>query len=315
MGLKNRQEKIEEKTQAIKLNKNIHPQIDQTKMPHILLTMLYICKINLSKERHSMKGSRLIENETCELRQQLVQHPLYTQLDSIQDIQVFMQHHVFAVWDFMSLLKALQHQLTCIQTPWVPAQSPTLARFINEIVWGEESDINEAGTPKSHFEMYLDAMEQAGANTAVIQGFIGLIKNNYSVQDALAQLDIPASVKEFVQFTFEVIATQKPHLVAAVFTFGREELIPDMFVEIVNKSKESDATGNHYNKLLYYFNRHIELDGDEHGPLSLQMVDELCGNDKSKWKEAATVAKTALSKRIKLWDGVVEAMKANEVLL
>lgn len=262
-----------------------------------------------------MIDTRLIENETRDLRQQLVQHPLYTQLDSMQDIQVFMQHHVFAVWDFMSLLKALQHQLTCVQTPWVPAQSPTLARFINEIVWGEESDVNEIGEPKSHFEMYLDAMEQVGANTAVIQGFVSLLKNNYSVADALAQLAVPASVKEFVQFTFEVIATQKPHLVAAVFTFGREELIPDMFIEIVNKSKQNDTKGSNYNKLLYYLNRHIELDGDEHGPLSLQMVAQLCGNDATKWQEASVMAQQALRQRIKLWDGVVAAMETEEVFL
>ncbi|WP_299455497.1 DUF3050 domain-containing protein [uncultured Microscilla sp.] len=262
-----------------------------------------------------MKGIELIEKETSDLRKQLVEHPLYTQLATIKDIQVFMQHHVFAVWDFMSLLKALQLQLTCLHTPWVPAQNATLARFINEIVWAEESDVNEVGEPKSHFEMYLDAMEQVGTNTSLIKGFVNLIKNNYSVELALAQLEVPTSVKEFVQFTFDVISTNQPHLVAAVFTFGREELIPDMFVEIVNQSENNDTKGNAYNKLLYYLKRHIELDGDEHGPLSLQMVNQLCGNDQDKWSEASHVAQDALRKRIKLWDGVVAAMASEEVLL
>ena len=262
-----------------------------------------------------MKGIELIEKETKDLRAQLVNHSLYKKLAGINDIRVFMQHHVFAVWDFMSLLKALQRHLTNLNTPWTPATNPTLARFINEIVWGEESDINEAGEPKSHFEMYLDAMTQAGSDTSVINTFIELIQQNISVNDALEQLDLPVSVKDFVRFTFEVIASNQPHLIAAVFTFGREELIPDMFIGIVNNTQNDDSGENSYNKLIYYLNRHIELDGDEHGPLSLQMVEKLCGNDADKWNEVIAITQKALQQRIKLWDGVTEAMQQNPVFI
>ncbi|WP_308990590.1 DUF3050 domain-containing protein [Mariniflexile litorale] len=248
-----------------------------------------------------MKQISFIEKELEPLRVQLNNHKLYSALKSLDDIKTFMEQHVFAVWDFMSLLKALQNHLTTITLPWVPVANPSTARFINEIVLGEESDVNELSEPKSHYEMYLDAMQQIDANTKQIRHFVNYIKDGVTIRDAALKVKLHSETLIFIQFTFDIIKTNKPHLIASAFTFGREDVIPDIFFQIINQSKVRD---NSYSKLTYYLNRHIELDGDEHGPLSLKMMEELCGNDDTKWQETLQIAREALSHRIALWDSI-----------
>ncbi|TYB78031.1 DUF3050 domain-containing protein [Bizionia saleffrena] len=244
-----------------------------------------------------------IETELAPLKKELKEHKLYKNLSSIEDVKIFMEQHVYAVWDFMSLLKALQIQLTTVTLPWIPVSNPTISQFINEIVLGEESDVNEYNEPQSHFEIYLDAMQQIKANTLPIDALIAHLKNGASVEDALNSIDIHTDTKAFVTHTFEVISTNEAHKIAAAFTFGREDLIPDMFLQIIAQS-EKENNANPYSKLSYYLHRHIEVDGDNHGPLSLKMITELCGEDSKKWDDVLAVAKAALRSRIQLWDTI-----------
>lgn len=256
-----------------------------------------------------MERIEKIERGIDHLREQLTVHRMYEKLTTLEDVRLFMGEHIFPVWDFMSLLKALQMHLTTVTVPWVPKPSGVLARFINEIVHGEESDINEVGEPKSHFEMYIDAMDEVGADTTQIKAFIDLINAGHSVSDATDGVKMSKAAREFLNFTFEVIATGKPHAIASAFTFGREDIIPDMFLEIV-KNAEKEDTKKSYNKLIYYLNRHIEIDGGEHGPLSLKLISELCGDDDEKWDETLSVAIQSLEYRVALWDAVADIIEA-----
>ncbi|TSD67513.1 DUF3050 domain-containing protein [Inquilinus sp. KBS0705] len=252
-----------------------------------------------------------LQAEIAPLRQQLISHQLYNHINSIDDLHVFMQHHLFAVWDFMSLLKALQQNLTCTSLPWMPVGNANTRYLINEIVTGEESDVDHTGRRTSHFELYIQAMEQAGADTSGIVSLFYQLSKYTDVTTALKNADIPIAAYNFVKHTFEVIATNKSFLQAAVFTFGREDLIPGMFIEMVKKL--NGQLPGKVEILLYYLERHIEVDGDHHSQLAYQMTAELCGDDENKWIEATTAVKQALQARIALWDGILTNIKAEVV--
>ena len=243
-----------------------------------------------------------IEKELAGLRNELKNHSLYKRLHTLEDVQTFMSLHVFAVWDFMSLLKAIQINLTCVSIPWIPVKNAELARFINEIVVAEESDHDAHGVIKSHYEMYLTAMSEVNADPSKMNAFMNMLQSNTTVEKALENLEIPQEVKAFLNFTFDTIKTNQTHLIAASFTFGREDVIPDMFISIINKATLENNKS--YDSFNYYLKRHIELDGDEHGPLSLKMVTELCGDDAHKWKEVLETGKKALQLRINLWTAI-----------
>lgn len=236
-------------------------------------------------------------------RDQLQNHPIYSKIKTVDQLHLFMENHVFAVWDFMSILKSLQTQLTCTTVPWIPAGKGTPARLVNEIVMEEESDVDRYGQHVSHFEMYCHAMQQAGANTNPIDQFLSELTSN-SVSDALKDSNAPEPATHFVNETFRILEGAPPHVVAAMFTFGREEVIPDMFRAII-KEMDKSLKGK-LKSFIYYLDRHIGLDEDEHTPAALKMVKELCGDDEQKWTEATEAAQAAMQARIHFWDGILQ---------
>lgn len=244
-------------------------------------------------------------------RQRMVDHAVYRRIETLADLRVFMEHHVYAVWDFMSLLKALQRELTCVEVPWVPKGNPATRRLLNDIVLEEETDLDPEGQPTSHFELYLRAMREAGATTAPVERLLAALAEGASVPAALAAAQAPASVQEFVKHTFGVIAGGQPHAVAAAFTFGREDVIPDMFRSLI--ADLGQRFPGQLDTFTYYLNRHIELDEDHHAPLAHQMVRDLCGTDPSRWREAAEVAQQGMAARMALWDGIAAALAQKEV--
>ncbi|RRJ91831.1 DUF3050 domain-containing protein [Paenimyroides tangerinum] len=247
------------------------------------------------------KVNELIKEE----RNLLLKHSLYKKIEKIEDLQKFLEGHVYAVWDFMSLLKALQQKLTCTTTPWFASENPETRYLINEIVLAEESDLAIDGSRLSHFEMYIDAMRDSNANTTMVLNFINEVRNGNSIFEVIEKSELHPNIKSFLNFSFDVIERGKTHEIAAAFTFGREDLIPDMFTEIL-KNFQINFPETDLSKLIYYFERHIELDADEHGPMAFKMIDYLCGEDEQKWQEVLSISKEALEKRYLLWNAIEE---------
>jgi hypothetical protein len=238
-------------------------------------------------------------------RHGLVTHPVYGMIGDVASLRVFMLSHVFAVWDFMSLLKTLQRRLTCVEVPWIPPADPLAARLINEIVLGEESDEVEPERYTSHFELYLLAMEEVGAETDPIRRFLTGLREGRSPEEALVPLAVPESTRRFVLDTLS--ACGAPTLeVAASFLLGREELVPAMFRSLL---AELARSGIRCTSFRLYLDRHVQLDEETHGPLARRLLASLCGTDPANWARAKAAAVMALSSRRALWDGVVTALE------
>ena len=142
-------------------------------------------------------------------------------------------------------------------------------------------------------------MKQIGANTSKIDKFIYDIKQSEDYRDCINNYDLAEEIKDFLNFTFDTIESRETHKIAAAFTFGRENVIPDMFIEIVRGLNKENS--NIASQFVYYLERHIELDGDDHGPIALKMIENLCGNDEKKWEEVKEISKKSIDMRIKLW--------------
>ena len=230
----------------------------------------------------------------------LVDHSLYSQIKTKMDLSLFMERHAYAVFDFMSLAKALQHEFAPSSGVWTIPKSNKMARFINEIILCEESDELPSGEHMSHFEMYCLAMKEVSANCEGVLEFSNSIKN-IGVESAIEECKIPKSSKMFIKSTFNTLNSGKIHEVAASFCFGREKCIPLMFQALLDNMGISEEDAPIF---YHYLKRHIEVDGDSHGPLALEMIQFLCADDKAKWEEAAFAASLAIKKRIAFWDQV-----------
>jgi Protein of unknown function (DUF3050) len=237
------------------------------------------------------------------LRDRLLEHGLYAELNSPEAVRVFMEHHVFAVWDFMSLVKALQRHLTCVDVPWSPQGDRASRRFINEIVLNEESDDDGLGGFASHFELYLSAMQQAGARTDVIEVFLELLRHGETPDEAIEHAGAPDAAQRFVRSTFSVIASGSLPAIAGAFTLGREDVIPEVFCALV--ARLDAASPGRFERLRYYLERHIDIDASRHGPMARCLLTAMCAEDADRWSEVEAAVAQALEARLALWDGVV----------
>ena len=247
-------------------------------------------------------GSRPASIDLGDARERLVRHRIYRLVNSAARLRRFMESHVFAVWDFQSLLKAMQQRLTCTSVPWVPTPDPEARRLVNEIVLDEESDELPEGGSASHFELYLDGMRQAGADTGPIDRLITMLRQSAPLPQALAACGGHPAAIEFVRRSFAVIESGKTHTVVAAFTYGREDVIPDMFRHLVVQLAEREPAT--WGRFRFYLERHIEHDDEKHAPVCRRIVARLCGTDPVKWAEASATARECIEARISFWDAL-----------
>ena len=277
--------------------------------------------------------------DLADCRERLVRHRIYGLVNSAARLRRFMESHVFAVWDFQSLLKAMQQRLTCTSIPWVPTPDAEARRLVNEIVLDEESDALPEGGSASHFELYLHGMRNAGADTGPIDRMIETLRAGVSqvgkpaatgkqetaermgqdggpqvgksvatvVGDAMREAGAPEAAQAFVRHSFAVIESGSTHGIVAAFTYGREDVIPDMFRGLVSSLASRDPA---WERFHWYLDRHIEADDEKHAPVCRRIMARLCGDDPAKWAEASQVARACVEARIALWDAIAAELEA-----
>ena len=245
----------------------------------------------------------------CSLRTALLDHPLYAQVASVADLRRFMEDHVFAVWDFMSLLKRLQQDMTCIRVPWFPADNAKAARLINDIVIGEETDVDPDGSYVSHLALYLRAMADIGASTRQFEKFRSLVLVGVPVEPALARIGAPPHVQTFVAHTMTLANSGSTEEVLAAFFYGREDIIPEMFRRLLDTLYGAKHDTDRLRHFIYYIDRHIELDGDSHGPMGRELLNDLIAHSPHRGERALQAACSSIKARIELWNGTLSKLR------
>ena len=232
-------------------------------------------------------------------RAEIMNHHLYERISNENQICTFMEYHIFSVWDFQSLIKSLQKRLTCVSTPWLPTKDTDARRLMNEIILDEESGPHPDGGFASHFELYLDAMQSAGADTSKIHALLKALEEGKTLEESLSPL--PDVVSVYLNQTFKTIQGGDLTELMASFCYGREDIIPDMFRRLITNLSEKNPAS--WERLGFYFTEHIDCDETRHGPMARAMLERHCSNKLGLWKKAEKSAKSALIQRKNFWDG------------
>ncbi len=249
----------------------------------------------------------MFTDELKNLQAELITHPIYNAIETMDELHRFMRIHVFAVWDFMSLTKRLQDFLTCTQVPWIPPEDETSARLINELVLNEESDVDRHGNVTSHLTLYLKAMREVGAPTRMFDTFLRHLKKGDGIDESFEEARVPRYVREFVHSNLTLARQGSSEEVAGNFLLGREDSIPKMFRALLAKwGIPADKAPD----MVYYLERHIELDGEQHGPAVMNILKRLIGDNSNRYARALESARQAIRARISLWDGILSDIRS-----
>lgn len=277
----------------------IKGKITMTKLVDLLTEKLSVTEKNQFELRENILAIKEKEFELKTLKYDLEHHPVFKTLKTSKHLKYFMEQHVYAVWDFMSLLKRLQKEICCVEVPWTSPAHGNASRLINEIVLGEESDQLPNGNYMSHFDLYLLAMKDVQSDTKPVLDFIQAVKT----KGFEASVDmIPEPARTFVKHTMKI--AMKGSLAANLGSFfnGRENVIPGMFTTLLKDWQISEQSAPMFH---YYLVRHIELDGDEHGPAGDRLIQLVIGDNAHQYIDLLDVSISSIQSRIQFWDAVL----------
>jgi hypothetical protein len=253
---------------------------------------------------------KVLNQQVTDFKNRLQQHPAFNNIQSLDELRKFTVYHIFLVWDYMSLLKSLQTQLTCTQTPWKPVQSPYIRYLVNSLVLKEESDLGADGEYASHYEMYRNAMQAMKADTGLMDNLMAHIETDMPVIKAIELSNIPGPVKDFLEYTFWVVQKTSLHEQAAVLCYGREGFGHQLIYQRAVALQQNHA--EELNPFLYYLRHKNEINEKYHSQLSAILLEQLCGTDEKKWHEATQAANQSLRNRIRLFDYIHEKIVATK---
>ena len=227
----------------------------------------------------------------------LYNHNIYSKTNNLEQLQIFMENHIYAVWDFMLLVKYLQRKLTSVELIWKPTKYRISRHYINEIILNEESDLINSSYI-SHFELYKIAMIEINANTSSIDKFINEVteENYVSIISKLNQ-----GLCNFLFDTFESITEKDLYHNIGYFYYGRENPIPQMFSRII-KNICSNYNCTH---MKLYLERHITMDGDIHGPITKIVINELIFDNIDNEINILLGGIHAIESRINFWNYIL----------
>jgi hypothetical protein len=193
--------------------------------------------------------------------------------------------------------------------PWFPADNARAARLINDIVIGEETDVGPDGFYVSHLDLYLRAMADVGASTRQFDKFRSLARVGTSVEAAMKRTGVPPHVQAFVAHTMGLAQSGSTEEVLAAFFYGREDIIPEMFRRLQKTLPGARQDNDPLRHFIYYIDRHIELDGDAHGPMGRELLENLVGDSPQRDERALRAACDSIQARIELWNGTLSTLR------
>ena len=228
--------------------------------------------------------------------QLLETHRIYDRLHDEASLRLFVEHHVICVWIYNYLMRDLYQEIANHIQPMSSQVQKEAIRLISELVLEEEVDEQNDGTLISHMEIYLEAMQDLGADVGPIMSFFDLLESGKDWVEAARQAHFPIESQLYFE-KINVFFESPVHERAALLFYEGEPYVPDSFLNKLNVLSQTAKTA----RLLEYFEKHIE--GLKRPGFSAigRLVELFCGDDEDLNAAAEARAEEAMKIRLEFW--------------